>query len=401
MYSAQIDQDFLKVKRLLETASSQDPRSLIRGIGQSSSNLHKAVELLGASHTDEVYDIVTNHAVGRKRDLFGNKVFAISPLYVSSICREQCVYCNYRAGNKTHVPRNRLTLAELDSEITALIDQGIRTIELVYATDPFISAEIIAEHIERTSFRLQQVGGGHVGLNADALNRHEYSLLKDAGLDFAVLWMETYDRKSYQRLHPGKGPKTNFEKRLDAYDEMIAAGLPMIGLGVLSGLSDWRTDWAMLFAHQMYLKNTYGIEDIIVGCPRLKPAVGAKMQSSPHTPSDKELQWCLTLQSLINVKSLPFLNTREDFQFCLDAANGGGALFTFNCQTIPGGYSLGQTGYQFPSYSFEADSFRSRTDCIEPVFHWRDYEPLARLLGEQESEANSFRILDFLELSES
>jgi hypothetical protein len=35
-----------------------------------------------------------------KLALYGGRVFAIVPIYVTSICSEQCLYCNYRAGNK-------------------------------------------------------------------------------------------------------------------------------------------------------------------------------------------------------------------------------------------------------------------------------------------------------------
>ena len=52
--------------------------------------------------------------------------------------------------------------------------------------------------------------------------------------------------------------KTNFEYRLNAYECMLAAGVEHVGIGVLSGLSDWRRDWAMLMLHEEYLRKHYG-----------------------------------------------------------------------------------------------------------------------------------------------
>jgi hypothetical protein len=69
---------------------------------------------------------------------------------------------------------------------------------------------------------------------------------------------------------------------------------------------------------------------------------------------------------------LPFVNTREAWDTCLEMAAGGGALFTFNCSTIPGGHSLGTKGYQFPATSFDAVEYRDKiTNAgFTPIFDW-------------------------------
>jgi len=314
---------------------------------------------------------VMNAAKNRKRRVFGNKVFAIVPLYVSSICEEGCSYCNYRIGNAIGVDRRRLSDEELAAEAAFLVEEkGFGVIELVYSSDPEIGADTMRRHASVVRAVLDKAGGGMVGINARAMDADEYGALASA-VDFVVLWQETYDDTVYRQVH--HGPKADVEFRVTAYERMLDAGIRNIGMGVLSGLADYRRDWAMLLAHEDFLRNNYGIDNIILGMPRLKPAVGAVMQSSERTPSDDDLLLCLSIQSLYLPKSLPFVNTRESWEFCMKASKGGGVLMTFNCSTTPGGYTHESKGQQFPSANYDVESFGPQAikQGFTPVMNWR------------------------------
>lgn len=320
-------------------------------------------------------DRIFTTAVQAKRRQYDGAVFAIVPVYVTSVCVERCLYCNYRLGNKgVEVERLRLSPEDIDREVAYLAsEKDLRVMELVYATDPRKRVDQMCRDVERTLSVLGRYGGGTVGINAEALDEHEYRQLKNAGLNFVVLWQETYDRDAYATYHPGNTKKSSYEYRLDAYERMLAAGIGAIGLGVLSGLADWRTDWALLMAHEAYLTETYGVRPAILGVPRLKPAAGALVQTTEHIPSRREFKATLALHNLFSPTTLPFLNTREDWSLCSELAEGGGALFTFNCSTIPGGYAAGRQGYQFPTASFDAPLFAPQlASCgLTPVFDWR------------------------------
>ena len=45
---------------------------------------------------------ILDRSAALKSALYGHRVFAIVPIYVTSICSEQCVYCNYRGGQQGH-----------------------------------------------------------------------------------------------------------------------------------------------------------------------------------------------------------------------------------------------------------------------------------------------------------
>jgi 2-iminoacetate synthase len=309
-----------------------------------------------------------------KAAFYGGRVFVIVPIYMTSICEEQCLYCNFRGGNKgIEVERRRLTEDELEQEATFLIEQkGHRVLELVYAADPRMRVDAMCRHVELLRRVLERHGGGLVGISAESLEESDYRRLVDAGLCWSVLWQETYDQDRYAALHPGRTKKANFEYRLDTYERMLVAGIEQVGIGVLSGLADWRRDWSMLMLHEEYLKQHYGTGATILGTPRLKLAPGAVLQETPYTPTRQEFLVTVALHNIFSPTTAAFASTREDWDVCVEMARGGGCLFTLNCATTPGGYSLQHGGCQFTSGSFDAPIYSSKlnSEGLEPVFNW-------------------------------
>ena len=326
-----------------------------------------------------------------KRQRYQDRVFVIVPIYVTSICQEQCLYCNFRAANKgIGVERRRLTDEELEKEALYLIEEkGLRTLELVYATDPRMRVDSMCRHVEQLRTLLERRGGGLVGISAEALDESEYRRLVDGGLCLSVLWQETYDRDRYSVLHPGKTKKANFAYRLDAYERMLAAGVEHVGIGVLSGLADWRRDWAMLMLHEEYLHRRHSRGPTILGIPRLKRAPGALFQVSPFTPTRREFLATVALHNIFSPETAAFVSTREDWEMCVELARGGGCLFTLNCSTTPGGYSLQHGGCQFTAHSYDAPIYSAKLESegLDPVFQWNADE----LIGKCRSESDTTR----------
>ena len=277
----------LETKLLLLTSKNLESGEILATTENGSTlSVENAWHLLNINSKKDAYllDSIVETSRTIKTNLFHGKIYSIVPLYVSSYCQEHCVYCNYRAGNRDKkIERVRLTNAELEIEVEFLAKKGFRAIELVYATDPFTTVNDVSHHIGITSEILSTFGGGIVGINARPYLVEDYRRLKNAGLDFVVLWQETYDEIRYKELHPGKTEKRDFFYRLNAPERMIQAGIENIGLGVLSGLHDWRKDWYLLIHHVAFLLETYKekIKTIILGIPRLKPAFGALLRETP------------------------------------------------------------------------------------------------------------------------
>lgn len=322
-----------------------------------------------------------------KNAFYDRRLFVIVPIYATSICQEQCAYCNFRAGNKgIGVERKRLSIEELEKEALYLINEkNMRVLELVYSSDPQMRIDTMCRHVELLQHLLDQHGGGLVGLSAEALEEADYRRLVNAGLCWSVVWQETYDQSRYASLHPGNTKKTHFEYRLDSYDRMLAAGVQHVGMGVLSGLSAWRRDWAMLMLHEEYLRKRYGNGASIIGTPRLKLAAGAIVQESPCTPTRQEFLATVALHNIYSPTTAPFVSTRENWDVCIELAQGGGCLFTLNCSTTPGGYSREHHSCQFTSGNYDAPIYAEKLKALgfQPVFNWksndlsREYQPVA------------------------
>ncbi len=153
---------------------------------------------------------------------------------------------------------------------------------------------------------------------------------------------------------------------------MIIGGIEKVGMGILSGLAPWRKDWLLLMGHEEYIFETYGIRPSVLGVPRLKPADGAIIKETPFIPNDNEFLYAIALHNIYSPSTLPFVNTRETWDLCLTIAKGGGCLFTFNCSTIPGGYTSKSAEYQFPAFDFDIDNFNesAKNSGLMPTLNW-------------------------------
>jgi hypothetical protein len=84
----------------------------------------------------------------------------------------------------------------------------------------------------------------------------------------------------------------------------------------------------------------------------------------------------VALHNLLFPEVRPFVSTRESFELCTQLARGGGCLFTFNCTTIPGGYTMGNPGCQFPSGNYDAPVYSEKLTQLglSTDWNWAPYE---------------------------
>lgn len=306
---------------------------------------------------------------------FHNKLSIIIPQYHSSRCVDDCKYCGFRKSNPNML-RAVLNDKDFEKEINLLIDWGYRCIEFVYATDPDFTPERIGKRIQ-TAKRIGDDKGVdlRIGLNANSFDVNGYRTLKDYGLDFMVLWVETYTEK-YKNWHPQNTPKGNFINRIDTFDRVIQGGIDKFGFGVLFGLGNWLHDCLMLIAHGLYLKKEYGIDPYIMGIPRLKHAMGLKTEKSHWIIDDRNYEFVCSLYKLVFPETMLFINTREKFEENLHLISGGGDLFTIDCGTFPGAHLKPQlivNGFeQFHTQHYEREKIvQSLTSKgFIPEFNW-------------------------------
>ena len=273
-------EEFISDEEILDTLAFADANK--NNIEMIDEILQKARERKGLNHREasvllacdmedkiqEMYALANQI----KEEYYGNRIVMFAPLYLSNYCVNGCVYCPYHFKNK-HIARKKLTQEEVKKEVIALQDMGHKRLALEAGEDPVNNPiEYILECI-KTIYSIKHKNGAirRVNVNIAATTVENYRKLRDAGIGTYILFQETYNKKSYEELHP-TGPKHNYTYHTEAMDRAMEAGIDDVGLGVLFGLELYRYEFAGLLMHAEHLEAVYGVGPHTISVPRLKRA---------------------------------------------------------------------------------------------------------------------------------
>lgn len=207
-----------------------------------------------------------------KQDFYGNRIVLFAPLYLSNYCVNGCVYCPYHAKNK-HIARKKLTQEEIKREVIALQDMGHKRLAIESGEDPINNPiEYILESI-KTIYSVKHKNGAirRVNVNIAATTVENYRKLHEAGIGTYILFQETYNKKSYEELHP-TGPKHNYKYHTEAMDRAMQGGIDDVGLGVLFGLESYKYEFTALLMHAEHLEAAFGVGPHTISVPRIRKA---------------------------------------------------------------------------------------------------------------------------------
>lgn len=207
-----------------------------------------------------------------KQDFYGNRIVLFAPLYLSNYCVNGCVYCPYHAKNK-HILRKKLTQEEIKREVIALQDMGHKRLAIESGEDPINNPiEYILESI-KTIYSVKHKNGAirRVNVNIAATTVENYRKLHEAGIGTYILFQETYNKKSYEELHP-TGPKHNYKFHTEAMDRAMQGGIDDVGLGVLFGLESYKYEFTALLMHAEHLEAAFGVGPHTISVPRIRKA---------------------------------------------------------------------------------------------------------------------------------
>lgn len=96
-------------------------------------------------------------------------------------------------------------------------------------------------------------------------------MLKEAGIGTYILFQETYNKESYEKMHP-TGPKSNYAYHTEAMDRAMEGGIDDVGLGVLFGLNNYRYDFTGIIMHAEHLEAYKGVGPHTISVPRVRRA---------------------------------------------------------------------------------------------------------------------------------
>lgn len=347
-----------EVKASIAAKTSADVERALSTTHRSLEDFKAMISPAASSYLEQMAQL--SHQLTKKR--FGNTVQLFAPMYLSNECNNICTYCGFSFDNR--IKRKTLSAAEILQEINEIKKHGFQHILLVTGeannmvhVDYFLKAlQIIKPHFANVSFEVQP------------LDEDEYKLLHDAGLYSVLVYQETYQKDKYRDYHT-KGKKSNFYYRLETPDRIGRAGMHKIGLGVLLGLEDWRTDSFFCALHLDYLQKTYWQTKYSISFPRIRPAKGVHL--TDHSIKDAELVQLICAYRLLNEDVEISISTRETENFRNHILRLGTTIISAGSKTNPGGYTVDPESLE----QFEISDERSAEEMAE-VISSQGYEPV-------------------------
>jgi 2-iminoacetate synthase len=293
---------------------------------------------------------------------FGNVLQMYVPLYLSNECNNICTYCGFSLDNK--VKRKTLSPIEIMQEVTAIKEMGYNHVLLVTGE----SNQTVHVDYFKKVLELIRPHFSHISMEVQPLDLEDYQELKPYGLNTVLVYQETYHQEDYKKHHP-KGKKSNFEYRINTPDRLGEAEIHKMGLGVLIGLEDWRTDCFFTALHLSYLEKKYWQSKYSLSFPRLRPFSGGLEPKVEMT--DKELAQLIFAYRIFNEEVELSISTRETEKFRNNIIKLGITSISAGSKTNPGGYVVSPESLE----QFEISDERTPAEIAEMIKK-QGYEPV-------------------------
>lgn len=325
---------------------------------------HREASVLLACEIPEKIQELYGLAEQIKKDFYGNRIVIFAPLYLSNYCVNGCTYCPYHLKNK-HIARKKLTQEEVAKEVMALQDMGHKRLAIEAGEDPVNNPiEYILDCI-KTIYSIHHKNGAirRANVNIAATTVENYRKLKEAGIGTYILFQETYNKESYERLHP-TGPKHNYAYHTEAMDRAMEGGIDDVGLGVLFGLEMYKYEFAGLLMHAEHLEAVHGVGPHTISVPRIKKADDIDPSAFDNGISDEIFA---KLCALIRI-SVPYtgmiISTRESQAVREKVIRLGVSQISGASRTSVGGYR--EETRPTDTEQFDVSDQRS----LDEVVHW-------------------------------
>ena len=326
---------------------------------------HREASVLLACENKERIARMYDLAEEIKKEFYGNRIVMFAPLYLSNYCVNGCVYCPYHIKNK-HICRKKLTQEEVKKEVVALQDMGHKRLAIEAGEDPVNNPiEYILECI-KTIYSINHKNGAirRVNVNIAATTVVNYRKLKDAGIGTYILFQETYNKKSYETLHP-YGPKHDYDYHTEAMDRAMEGGIDDVGIGALFGLELYKYELVGLLMHAEHLEAVHGVGPHTISVPRIRRRYDIDPSSFDNGIDDDTFaKICAILRLSVPYTGM-IITTRESKAVREKVIRLGVSQISGASRTSVGGYAEDEPEEE-DSAQFDVSDKRT----LDQVVHW-------------------------------
>ena len=366
-------EEFIDHGEILDTLryaqQNKSNRPLIQGLLERAKDAkgltHREAAVLLECDLSEENEKIDRLARDIKKKIYGNRIVLFAPLYLSNYCVNGCTYCPYHHQNQ-HIPRKKLTQEEIIREVTALQDMGHKRLALETGEDPVNNPiEYVLECID-TIYSIKHKNGAirRVNVNIAATTAENYRKLKEAGIGTYILFQETYNKESYETLHP-TGPKHDYAYHTEAMDRAMDGGIDDVGIGVLFGLNLYRYDFVGLLMHAEHLEAAKGVGPHTISVPRIRPADDIDPDSFSNGISDEIFRKIVAVLRIAVPYTGMIVSTRESGAVRETVLEVGVSQLSGGSRTSVGGYFEPEDEAE-SSAQFEV----SDTRTLDQVMRW-------------------------------
>ncbi len=347
---------------------NRDNRALVFEILEKAKNAkgisHREAAVLMDCDIPEADAEIRKLAMEIKEKFYGKRIVMFAPLYLSNYCVNGCTYCPYHYKNK-HIPRKKLSQEEIREEVIALQDMGHKRLAIESGEDPVNNPlEYILESIQ-TIYGIRHKNGAirRVNVNIAATTVENYTKLKDAGIGTYILFQETYNKETYEQLHP-TGPKHDYAYHTEAMDRAMQGGIDDVGLGVLFGLEGYRYELVGLLMHAEHLEAAQGVGPHTISVPRICPADDIDTADFSNAVPDDIFEKIVSVIRIAVPYTGMIISTRE-------SQRTREAVLKLGISQISGGSRTSVGGYTVPERDDSSAQFDvSDTRTLDEVVNW-------------------------------
>ena len=206
---------------------SPEIRRLIDRLAETRTLEPGELKALLEGRTPEAAEYLFERAREVRHRVYGRDVYLRGIIEFSNYCRNDCLYCGIRRGNR-HAERYRLSEAQIFDCCAQGHALGFRTFVLQGGEDPFYDDDRVARVVTGIKARYPDCA---VTLSMGEKSRESYRRFREAGADRYLLRHETANAAHYARLHP---PEMSLENRLRCLEDLKGLG-SQTGCGFMVG----------------------------------------------------------------------------------------------------------------------------------------------------------------------
>lgn len=206
---------------------SPEIRRLIDRLAETRTLEPGELKALLEGRTPEAAEYLFERAREVRHRVYGRDVYLRGIIEFSNYCRNDCLYCGIRRGNR-HAERYRLSEAQIFDCCAQGHALGFRTFVLQGGEDPFYDDDRVARVVTGIKARYPDCA---VTLSMGEKSRESYRRFREAGADRYLLRHETANAAHYARLHP---PEMSLENRLRCLEDLKGLGY-QTGCGFMVG----------------------------------------------------------------------------------------------------------------------------------------------------------------------